>query len=281
MRAFSNADTVGVHVTSACNRRCAHCYQRDFTREMDLEAVCRTLRGMNFANILAYGGEPLIRPRAVRALMDRWPGKGLFLATNGTTPGGASRALCDRADGILLTLETFLPRRQPPFRRFGPAAFRAVMDLLDRHADKILILHNVYPHGNDPAFYRMARLRGLRVAVYPVIIPGTRWDMDEETFRSLRVFPPLTRPKLRVLEDGTPSRDMRGIHNGESLPVSGKCRACDLLPVCPFVSMFPHFCHDVIRDMAGVEPWFCDCVRAFAGSGAGAGRPETGGRRHV
>ena len=97
--------------------------------------------------------------------------------------------------------------------------------------------------------------------------------MDEESFHSLRVFEPLVRPKRRVLEDGTATRDMRGIYNGDNdLPVHDKCRTCGLLTACPFVSMFPHFCHDVIRDMRGVEPWFCDCVKTFAEKGVSGGR---------
>ena len=270
MRAYSNSDTVGVHVTSSCNRRCGHCYQRNFTRDMNIDAVCRTLEGMEFANILLYGGEPLVRPFTVRSFMARWPGRGFYLAANGTVPDWE---IYDRVDGILLTLESFLPQRQPRFRDFGRGAFRTIMTVLDRYAEKIRILHNVYPYGNDPAFYRMARLRGLDVAVYPVIIPGTEWDMYEESFHSLRVFEPLVRPKRRVLEDGTATRDMRGIYNGDNdLPVHDKCRTCGLLTACPFVSMFPHFCHDVIRDMRGVEPWFCDCVKTFAEKGVSGGR---------
>lgn len=161
MRAYSNSDTVGVHVTSSCNRRRGHCYQRNFTRDMNIDAVCRTLEGMEFANILLYGGEPLVRPFIVRSFMDRWPGRGFYLAANGTVPDWE---IYDRVDGILLTVESFLPQRQPSFRDFGRGAFRTIMTVLDRYADKIRILHDVYPYGNDPAFYRMARLRGLDVA---------------------------------------------------------------------------------------------------------------------
>lgn len=263
MRAFSNSGTIGVHVTSACNRRCGHCYQRDYGREIDLSAVARTLAGLDFADILVYGGEPLVRPGAVRALMDAYPGKGFFLATNGTLD---RRDILDRADGILLTLESFFPERQPPCRAFGTEAFRTILGVLDRYAEKTRILHNVYPEGNDPAFLRMARLRGLEVAVYPVVMPGTAWDVDQEAFRSLPVFAaPLTRPKRRVLEDGTLTRDMRGVYNGGGeLPVSGKCLACDFIAACPFCSMFPHFCKDVIEAMNPVEPWFCACTRRYA-----------------
>ena len=195
--------------------------------------------------------------------MDAYPGKGFFVATNGTLD---RRDILDRADGILLTMESFFPERQPPCRAFGRGAFRTVLGVLDRYAEKTRILHNVYPEGNDPAFLRMARLRGLEVAVYPVVMPGTAWDVDEEAFRSLPVFAaPLTRPKRRVLEDGTLTRDMRGVYNGGGdLPVSGKCRACDLIAACPFCSMFPHFCKDVIEAMSPVEPWFCACTRRYA-----------------
>lgn len=263
MRAFSNSDTIGVHVTSACNRRCGHCYQRDYTRELDLDAVSRTLAGLEFANILLYGGEPLVRPGAVLALMDAYPDKGFLIATNGTID---RRDILDRADGILLTLESFFPGRQPPYRAFGGKAFGTVLSVLDRYESKTRILHNVYPAGNDPAFMRMARLRGLEVAVYPVVMPGTAWDVDEASFRSLPVFDaPLTLPKRRVLEDGTLTRDMRGVYNGGGeLPMSEKCRTCGLIAGCPFCSMFPHFCKDVIETMSPAEPWFCACTRRYA-----------------
>lgn len=266
-RAFSNEDTIGLHVTSACNRRCGHCYQTDWSRELDVDKAAATLEGRDFTDLLLYGGEPLFRPRTVRAVMERWPDKGFFLATNGTI---VNEKLLDAVDGILLTLESFLPESQPPLRRFPWAMHARALAVLERWGDKVRVLHNVYPWGNDPAFLRMARLRGLDVAIYPVVMPGTEWDVDEETFHSLPVFDtPLTRPKLRVLEDGTLTRDMRGVHNGDGdLPVGETCLACPRRPACPFCSMFPHFCKDVIEDMArtmpGAEPWFCACTRRYA-----------------
>ena len=108
-------------------------YQRDYGREIDLPAVARTLAGLDFADILVYGGEPLVRPGAVRALMDAYPGKGFFIATNGTLD---RRGILDRADGILLTLESFFPSRQPPCRAFGAEAFKTALGVLDRYAEK-------------------------------------------------------------------------------------------------------------------------------------------------
>ena len=272
-RMFSNDDTVAVHVTRACNLRCAHCYQDDYPcgrKEMRPDAVFAALDRLTPANIVLYGGEPLTRPGAARAIMARYPKKGFILHTNGTLGGEGVRDILERCVHIFLTLESFFPERQPKGRSMSRALFVRLMGFVERYADKIRVVHNIYPEGNDRGFLKMARLRGLDVAVYPIVSPGTAetggLDMDEALFRSLPVLgSPLTLPKLRVLEDGTVTRDMRGIYNGDGeLPVSGKCRECPQLSACPFCSMFPHFCKDVIKAMYPAEPWFCTCTRRYA-----------------
>ena len=269
MLMFSNDDTVAVHVTRACNLRCAHCYQDDYPcgrKDMRPDAVFAALDRLNPANIVLYGGEPLIRPGAVRTVMERYPQKGFILHTNGTL-GRNEADILERSDRIFLTLESFFPERQPKGRAMSRVLF---MGFVEWYADKIRVIHNIYPAGNDRMFLKMARLRGLDVAVYPIVSPGTAeavgLEMDEALFRSLPVFgSPLILPKLRVREDGTVTRDMRGIYNGDGeLPMSGKCRECPQLSSCPFCSMFPHFCKDVIESMTPAEPWFCTCTRRYA-----------------
>lgn len=271
-RTFSNDDTIAVHVTRACNLHCTHCYQSDYPcgrKDMRPDAIFAALDRLNPANIVLYGGEPLTRPDAVRVIMEHYPEKGFILHTNGTL-GRNGADILERSDRIFLTLESFFPERQPEGRAISRVLFTRLMRFVERYADKIRVIHNIYPAGNDRTFLKMARLRGLNVSVYPIVSPGTAeavgLDMDEALFRSLPVLgSPLTLPKLRVLEDGTITRDMRGVYNGDGeLPMSGKCRACPHLSVCPFCSMFPHFCKDVIESMNPAEPWFCTCTRRYA-----------------
>lgn len=273
MLMFSNDDTVAVHVTRACNLRCAHCYQDDYPcgrKDMRPDAVFAALDRLNPANIVLYGGEPLSRPRPVRTVMERYPEKGFILHTNGTLGESGVQDILDRSDRIFLTLESFFPERQPRGRAMSRAQFARIMRFVELFADKIRVIHNIYPAGNDRTFMKMARLRGLDVSVYPIVSPGTEdtvgLDMDEELFHSLPIHgQPLTLPKLRVLEDGTVTRDMRGVYNGDGeLPLSGRCRECPQLSACPFCAMFPHFCKDVIEAMSPAEPWFCTCTRRYA-----------------
>ena len=119
-RMFSNDDTVAVHVTRVCNLRCAHCYQDDYPcgrKEMRPDAVFAALDRLTPANIVLYGGEPLTRPGAARAIMARYPKKGFILHTNGTLGGEGVRDILERCDHIFLTLESFSPSAS---RKAGP-----------------------------------------------------------------------------------------------------------------------------------------------------------------
>lgn len=256
-----NSDIVSVHVTSACNKRCIHCYQDNYTREIDLAKVYKVLDTLKFSNISIYGGEPLLRISVIQQIIDKYPDSNFYVHINGTIPAWD---ILDKVTGIYLTVESFFYNKQPPFRFFSKKSFYTLMQTLDRYEDKICVTHNVYPYGNDINFMKMARLRNLCVDICPIIIPGTTWDIDEESFYSMNVFPPNVKPKLRILENGIITRDLRGIYNGDKeLPIHKKCLNCICIDKCPFVSMFPHMCYDILNDMKDITPWFCDCTQTY------------------
>lgn len=77
---------------------------------------------------------------------------------------------------------------------------------------------------------------------------------------------------MRLLEDGTLTRDMRGIYNlchiddwkssykDKPLPISDRCLNCKYLNYCPASSIFPHFVYDVLKVQK--NPHFCQMTEA-------------------
>ena len=80
-------------------------------------------------------------------------------------------------------------------------------------------------------------------------------------------MPPNRFPKMRLLENGILTRDMRGIYNlchindwkssykDIPLPISDKCKKCKYLNYCPASSIFPHFVYDILKTQQ--KPHFC------------------------
>ncbi|MCR5161187.1 MAG: radical SAM protein [Lachnospiraceae bacterium] len=81
------------HITHRCNLRCSHCYQRDFSRELPAEQLCKVLGDyIAFLNgrslhgqISLTGGEPLLHPAFFDLAEEiRRAGLSFSVLTNGT-----------------------------------------------------------------------------------------------------------------------------------------------------------------------------------------------------
>ena len=258
MLQFSNNDTVAVHVTKSCNMRCSECYQDMYSEELDLDKAAIAIESLNPKNIVLFGGEPLVRTGTVEKLLGMYSNKGVILHTNGTI---YNKDILDEVDVIYLTLESFIYERQPQFRKMSKKQFETLLRITDEYGHKIIAIHNIYPYDNDSLFYEFAELKGIRVNTYPIVSSIKEFDIDKRLLRFFKLRKsPLTQPKLRILEDGTITRDMRGIYNickfdkwkdeylTYKLPMRYKCKTCTFLYHCPYALMFPHFVLDTFNE---------------------------------
>ena len=66
---------------------------------------------------------------------------------------------------------------------------------------------------------------------------------------------------MKILPDGTITKDMRGHYNDpdKNVPVHEKCISCQYNQYCPSYKMFPHFVKDVLDKIE--DPHFCKTAR--------------------
>ena len=265
---FNNEDTVALHITKMCNLRCDCCYQHDYSgyaQTVDLAEAFKAIDIIKPKNLVLFGGEALVQPKIIKKVFERYPDKGYIIQTNGTI---YNKEILDRVDVIYLTLEHFLKDKAAKHRPLDGWQFKSMINVLHDYKDKTIIIHNIYPDDYDSTFYRLAALYGIEVQSYPMVTDSTDMVFAEESARYLPVrCGHLTKPKLRVLEDGTITRDMRGVYNickaddwkeeyrDYELPIHEKCLTCKYFDTCPACAIFPHFCKDVL-DMVEL-PHFC------------------------
>lgn len=268
MLQFNNEDTVALHVTKMCNLRCPCCYQKDYSdysQVINLAEAFKAIDVLRPENLVLFGGEPLVQPKIVKEIINRYPNKGYILHTNGTI---RNEEILNRADVIYLTLEHFLKHEETKYRPMTDKQYETMIGILHDYKEKIIIIHNIYPDDYDPTFYRLARLYGIKVQSYPIVTASEDMIFAAETAQYLPAgCGHLTKPKLRILEDGTITRDMRGIYNickaedwkeeyrEQELPIHNKCHACQYFNTCPACEEFPHFCKDVLDKID--HPHFC------------------------
>lgn len=267
---FKNEETVSLHITEKCNLSCKHCYIDNNKKNIDIEKVEIALRSINPKNILFYGGEPLLFPKILKKIMYDFPDKKFGVHTNGTI---LNTEILDKVDCIYLTIETFFFGHQNSWRPYSNIQWNNLKTILKKYKDKIRVIHNIYPTENDLSFFKIVTLSNMNYNTYPIILKNYIGEINYEDYKYLKprtTF--LTKPKLRILEDGTITRDMRGIYNicnynewkeeyrNYELPVSNKCLQCKYQKQCNFVNMFPHFCKDIIEYEKN-EPYFCKVTK--------------------
>ena len=214
MLEISNDNTVAIHITKMCNLRCPYCYQKDYSnysQTINLKEAFKAIDVLGPKNIVLFGGEPVVQPKIVKAIINKYPDKGYILHTNGTI---RNEEILDRVDAIYLTMEHFLKYKEAKYRPMTGKQYESMIGILNDYKDKIIVIHNIYPDDYDHTFYRMARLYGIKVQSYPMVTDSEDMVFASETTQYLPAnCGHLTKPKLRILEDGIITRDMRGIYN--------------------------------------------------------------------
>jgi len=148
-----------VNITNRCNLRCSHCYNRDHTSpDAPIEALVAGIQGAreildDDASLVILGGEPLLEPARLLALLDGCTG--LFgqrpvVSTNGTTMTPAiAQELAQRKVEVQVSVDHHSAERHDLIRGQGSwdRALRGVRHLVD--ADVYTILCRVYARGDE------------------------------------------------------------------------------------------------------------------------------------
>ncbi len=148
-----------VNLTNRCNLRCTHCYNRGHASpDAPIEALVAGIRGAEAilddgASLVVLGGEPLLDPPRLLALLDGCAG--LFgqrpvVSTNGTTVTPAlARDLAERRVEVQVSLDHHLAAEHDLIRGRGSweKALSGVRCLLE--AGAYTILCRVYARGDE------------------------------------------------------------------------------------------------------------------------------------
>ncbi len=148
-----------LNLTNRCNLRCTHCYNRGHhSPDAPIEALVAGIQGARAlldedASLVVLGGEPLLDPARLLALLDGCDG--LFgqrpvISTNGTTvTPELARALAARRVEVQVSLDHHLAQQHDPIRGAGSfdAALTGVQHLLE--AGVYTILCRVYARGDE------------------------------------------------------------------------------------------------------------------------------------
>lgn len=278
MQGFLNETSLTLHITKACNLKCGHCYQHSIrgfdAGVINLDKAYEALDILKPDNVIFYGGEPMLHPEIIFDVMKNYRPKKSMIITNGSI---WNESLFDEVGGISISLSSFRFDKARFFRPYTENQFRNIQRILRRYKGKLLLSHDIYPTLHDESFYRVADLSGIPVDTYPVITKSHDFRLYQSYIGRLsRRTTPLLFPKLRILEDGTITRDMRGVHNlgtakewHESmkkipLPIHERCRKCSLLKDCPSCLMFPAFIFDILNENPNDDFHFCKMARALS-----------------
>lgn len=260
-------DYLSIHLSKRCNLKCSHCYQTTYqSQTIDIEYIKKAINIFSPKWIVLYGGEPMIEQNMIKKIIDIFPEKKYLIYTNGTI---WNEEIFDRMDKIVVTIESFIYEEALKYRNISKIQHDKIIALVKKYKDKTEILHNIYPTSHDKMFYRMARLLDVNVQSYPIILDNSVFNFDKSILESnlFKYMPPNRFPKMRLLENGILTRDMRGIYNlchindwkssykDIPLPISDKCKKCKYLNYCPASSIFPHFVYDILKTQQ--KPHFC------------------------
>lgn len=278
MQGYSNDDTISIHITDSCSIRCNGCYLgiKRKNEVIPFDYVKMAMDKLEPKNVVFFGGEAILKPDYLHTIMDVYPNVNYVLHTNGVT---YDSSIFDRIATIALTLDTidfsyFKKNKTVSFRQY-----ENLMKTLGSYASKIVVTHNIYPHGNEPHFYENlvslnSNYSSIPIDWYLMVTP----EKDQEYLPEFDNYHPCrilnVQPKLRILLDGTVTRDMTGHYNIchikdwkrryklKEVPVSSKCISCNFFMKCHACNMFPHFCKTVL-DSIDYKPHFCKFTEMF------------------
>lgn len=269
-------DYLSIHLSKRCNLRCPHCYQKTYDSQVvKMEDVRKAISIFQPKWVVLYGGEPMVEQDTIRQILQEFPDKKYLMYTNGTI---WNEELFNRIDKIVVTVESFIYEEAKKYRpTMSESQHRKSIELVRKYKGKTEILHNIYPTSHDKYFYRMARLLGVNVQSYPIVLNTEAFEFDPSVVEApvFKQMMPNRRPKMRLLENGTLTRDMRGVYNlchvdnwkeeyrDVLLPISNKCLKCKYYGFCPASSIFPHFTYDILKQK--VHPHFCQLTEKVYG----------------
>lgn len=227
---------------------------------------------------MLYGGEPYLKKYLIHDILDLYPSIQPAIQTNGTMLNSdISKRILDKDGIIFVTLESFDYEKQILSRYMSKKTFSSILDYISLNNKKnIILVKNISKETTDLVnYYKMANLLGLKVDLFPIIdnsIGELKTEIPNEAIKFLlRKIDYVIKPKIRILTDGTVTRDMRGIYNIGSilnytdkykdsvLPLPSCIEKCKYKETCFASKIFPHFVKDVNPD--GESFFICNLAR--------------------
>jgi len=278
MQGIPNETALAIHITDKCNLKCPGCYTLDKLRNtvINYDYIKLALDKYKPKDIVFFGGEAILEPDILRKTMKEYPDIRYSLHTNGSNFNKFNKDIYDKLYKIILSLDSFNPEWLKKYKCYTDKDIVSYQNLINTYQDKISVTHNVFASHNDPNYVKDMEKYNF-VTDWYVFITKAR---DQEFLQYFREYMSEfnrninTMPKLRLLTNGTITRDMRGVYNlfhvngwndeklKEPLPVSDKCRKCKYSKCCQAFIMFPHFVKDIL-DTVNYEPHFCKFTKIF------------------
>lgn len=260
-----NNNTIAIHITNKCNLRCPLCYLEKENAVIPYEYIQMAINIFQPEYIVAFGGEAILCPDILKRFHKDYPDIKIILHTNGTIYNSDIFDICHF---IYLTIESFFYKYNKIHRNMTYKQYKNFLKTISYCKNKIECIHNIYPNNNDETFFKMANLLGISYGTYPMISEERVYNIPNSVKE--KMWAPsfiLVDPKIRILTDGTVTRDMTGHFNichiteykpgmDRLMPISDTCKQCSKYKHCVSSNMFPHFCK-LILDNISYKPAFC------------------------
>lgn len=261
----TNKNTIAIHITNACNLRCPLCYLKKEQKIIPYQYIQKAIILFNPEYIVLFGGEAILFPDIIKRIHKDYPNIKLILHTNGTTFNSEIYDICSI---VYMTIESFFYRYNQIHRNMTYEQYKTFLKSISYCRNKIEAIHNIYPSNNDLNFFKMAELGHIKYTNY-LMISSEKYLNIQKGLKN-RLWPRstiLTNPKIRILVDGTVTRDMTGHYNichidkyksgmDRQVPVSNICKQCKYYGHCCACNLFPHFCKEILEKI-NYRPAFC------------------------
>lgn len=284
MQVLNNEESCSIHITDCCNLKCPNCYTNNCRKNtvVNIESACKFIEWFKPKNIVLFGGEAILFPKIIENLLNKYENINFSLHTNGTLFTPENRYLYNRFKYIFLSLDSLRYDWLKENKGFSKQMYFNMMNLIDECCDKINITKNILPSNNDKKWFTDIKKYNFIIDYYPFItikqdqefLSCFRTEIDSQKIFNLTLN---VKPKIRLLSNGTVTRDMRGIYNmfhinnipfdiektrNNILPISDICKKCQFLNRCLACNMFPHFVKDVIENVNYI-PHFCKFTKIY------------------
>lgn len=271
----NNNNIIAIHITNQCNLRCSLCYQKKENKVIKYEYIQKAIKIFNPEYVVLFGGEAILYPNLIKKFHKDYPTIKIILHTNGTI---YNPKIFNIVSILYLTVDSFFYSYNKIHRNMTYSQYKIFLKTIQYYKDKIEIIHNIYPNSNDIAFYKMVHLLQIFYSDYPIVSAEKEIDLSNIKFYKSILYRRnsiLINPKIRILVDGTVTRDMTGHFNichidnyklGMDcfMPISDICKKCSCYKKCFACNLFPHFCK-LVLDKINYEPAFCKFSKHLIG----------------